>query len=140
MLDSISLLDNDRHHRQLSPRAMLEQLPAFVVLEGMVTPILGVEHDGTVVFANEAFANMLGHTRESVMSLTMQQIFLARTTGLSAIAVLKAHAEQIVDLHHRDGSTVHAQMSRSALLRNDDPVAVVVFHDLTEQLWAANEH
>jgi hypothetical protein len=30
---------------------------------------------------------------------------------------------------------VRAQMSGSALLRGDDPVAVVVFHDLTEQLW-----
>jgi hypothetical protein len=38
-------------------------------------------------------------------------------------------------LRHQDGSIVRAQMSGSALLRGDDPVAVVVFHDLTEQLW-----
>jgi hypothetical protein len=26
-------------------------------------------------------------------------------------------------------------MSKSALLRGDDPVALAMFHDLTEQLW-----
>jgi hypothetical protein len=30
-------------------------------------------------------------------------------------------------------------MSKSALLREDDPVAQAAFHDLTEQLWG-DEH
>jgi len=34
-----------------------------------------------------------------------------------------------------DGSTVRAKMSKSALLRGDDPVALATFQDLTEQLW-----
>jgi hypothetical protein len=34
-----------------------------------------------------------------------------------------------------DGSVVRARMSRSALLRGDDRVALATFVDLTERLW-----
>ena len=37
---------------------------------------------------------------------------------------------------HADGSVVRAKMSKSALMRDDDPLALATFHDLTEQLWA----
>lgn len=121
--------------RAVSPRDMLDELPAFTVLEEMAVPILGVEHDGTVLFANAAFATMVGHSHEAVMSLNVHQILCTNTSGDSAIAMLKAHAGEIVELRHEDGSSVRARMSKSALLRNDDPVAVVVFDDLTEQLW-----
>jgi hypothetical protein len=46
-----------------------------------------------------------------------------------------AHADLIVELVHRDGSTVRASMSKSALMRDDDQFALAVFQDLTEQLW-----
>jgi PAS domain S-box-containing protein len=129
--------DNWRPRRQLtlSPKEMLEELPVFAVLEGMLTPILAVDHDGTVVFANAAFATMVGYSREAVMSLDIGQLMHTRTPSESAVAVTKAQADQIVELCHRDGSSVHARMSKSALLRSDDPVAVVVFHDMTEQIW-----
>jgi hypothetical protein len=34
-----------------------------------------------------------------------------------------------------DGFTVRAKMSKSALLRGDDPLTLTTFQDLTEQLW-----
>ena len=42
----------------------------------------------------------------------------------------------IVELAHKDGSVVRALMSRSALMRTDDQIALATFQDLTEQLWA----
>ena len=140
-MGSLGSLGNRSHPQQLalSPKDALDELPAFVVLEQMTTPILAVEHDGSVVFANAAFATMLGHSREAVLSLKLGQLMPTQAASKSAIAVMKAHADQIVELCHRDGSSVRAQMSKSALLRNDDPVAVVVFHDLTEQLWATGK-
>jgi hypothetical protein len=35
---------------------------------------------------------------------------------------------------------VRAQMSGSALLRGDDPLAVVIFQDVTEHMWTAATH
>jgi PAS domain S-box-containing protein len=110
-----------------------------VVLERLRAPVLAVGHDGDVVFANAAFADMVGHTPEEVMSLQIHQIMNNVPYGESAVAVLKANADQVVELRYRDGSNVRAHMSESALLRGDDPVAVVVFHDLTEQLWLAGK-
>jgi hypothetical protein len=51
------------------------------------------------------------------------------------VSVVRSHANPIVELLRHDGSIVRAGMSRSALLRGDDPVALATFQDLTEQLW-----
>lgn len=48
---------------------------------------------------------------------------------------MRAHADLVVELKHDDGSIVRALMSKSALLRGDDPVALACFQDLTEKLW-----
>ena len=128
-----------RRHLTLSPRAVLESLSAVVVLERLRAPVLAVGHDGDVGFANAAFADMVGHTPEEVMSLQLHQIMRNVPFGQSAVAVMRAYADQVVELRYRDGSNVRAHMSESALVRGDDPVAVVVFHDLTEQLWVAGK-
>jgi len=39
-------------------------------------------------------------------------------------------------LLHRDGFVVAATMSMSALRRHDDPLAIAMFKDVTEQLWS----
>lgn len=49
---------------------------------------------------------------------------------------MRAYGDQLVELAHHDGSTVRASMSKSAMLRYDDGVALVTFHDLTEKLWS----
>jgi PAS domain-containing protein len=46
-----------------SPREALEQLPALVLLERIPVPTLAVLQDGTIVFANKAFAEMVGRRR-----------------------------------------------------------------------------
>ena len=68
----------------------------------------------------------LGHFR---------QIFHTMPAEESAVSVVRAHADLIVELLHQDGSIVRARMSKSALLRGDDPVALATFQDLTERLW-----
>jgi hypothetical protein len=56
--------------------------------------------------------------------------------GEPVISVIPAFANMLVELAHRDGSVVRALMSKSALMRGDDQIALVTFQDLTEQLWA----
>jgi hypothetical protein len=50
-------------------------------------------------------------------------------TGVDALANL------VVELKHCEGWPVRARMSKSALMRRDDPVVLVTFEDLTERLW-----
>jgi GDPmannose 4,6-dehydratase len=117
-----------------SPMATLEQLPALVALRRIPVPIVAVGQDSTILFANGAFVAMLGYTHDALLSLKVQQLFHTLTVDESdAVSVVREHADLVVALVHRDGSIVRAKMSKSALLRGDDPVALVTFQDLTDQ-------
>ncbi|HJT93796.1 MAG TPA: PAS domain S-box protein [Mycobacterium sp.] len=119
----------------LSPAEILERMPALVVLERIPVPTLAITGDGSILVANPAAAEMLGYAEDSLRSKKFHEIFRTLITG-SAISALQAHAGQLVELAHADGSTVRAYMSGSALLRGDDPAALATFHDVTEELWA----
>ena len=129
-----------RRHPQAgqSPTEILRQLPALVVLQRWPVPVLAVDDDGTILFANAASSQMLGHSAEAVLSLTFQQIFASQPADTSPVMFIRAHAHQLVELVYRDGSTVRATMSPSALMRDDDTVALAAFHDRTEELWLKN--
>ncbi|MGE2692026.1 PAS domain-containing protein [Mycolicibacterium pulveris] len=115
--------------------ALLRELPALVVLERLPVPVLAIAEDGEILFANAAFGDMLGHTPEAIMALKFPDVFHTMPTDESAVSLVRAHANLVVELLHQDGSVVRARMSKSALLRGDDPVAIATFQDLTERLW-----
>ena len=119
----------------LSPMATLKQLPALVVLERIPVPVLAIANDGALVFANSAFSEMVGRAPEDVVSLQFDEIFHLPLSTESAVTVVQYLANEVVELAHRDGSSVRALMSRSALIRADDEIALATFQDLTEQLW-----
>ncbi|CRZ15389.1 putative PAS/PAC sensor protein [Mycolicibacterium neworleansense] len=119
-----------------SPMALLQNLPALVVLERFPVPVLAISEDGTILFANTAFGEMVGRDTEAVKSMQFAEVFHSLPADESAVSVMRAHAGLLVDLVHHDGSIVRARMSKSALLRGDDPVALATFQDLTERLWA----
>jgi PAS domain S-box-containing protein len=114
---------------------LLGQLPARVVLERMPVPVVAIGQDGSILFANAAFAEMLGYTTEKVLSLKFIEIFNTAPVDASPVSAVRGYANEIVSLMHADGSIVRAKMSKSALLREDDPLALATFEDLTEQLW-----
>jgi PAS domain S-box-containing protein len=118
-----------------TPMTLLKELPALVVLERFPVPVLAIAEDGTILFSNEAFAEMLGYSAEAVTVLKFRDIFHTLPSEESVISVVRAHADLIVDLVHSDRSIVRARMSKSALLRGDDAVALATFQDLTERLW-----
>lgn len=120
----------------LQPIDVLRGLPALVVLERFPVPVLAIAEDGAILFANGAFGEMLGYTADEVLTLKFQQIFYALPSDESAVKVVRQHADLVVELVHQDGSIRRARMSKSALVRGDDPVALAAFQDLTEQLWA----
>lgn len=98
--------------------------------------MLAVLQDGTIVFANTAFADILGRDAEELARLRFYDIFYGALETDSVLSVVDGLANMVVELAHKDGSTVRALMSRSALRRADDEIALATFQDLTEELWA----
>jgi PAS domain S-box-containing protein len=118
-----------------SPMDILTRLSAVVVLDRIAVPSLAMARDGSILFANTAFAEMVGYRQDSLAGLAFPEIFHTVPVALCALSGVDALANLVVELRHREGWTVRARMSKSALMRRDDPVALVTFEDLTERLW-----
>jgi PAS domain S-box-containing protein len=118
---------------------ILTRLPAVVVLERLPVPTLAMARDGTILFANTAFAEMMGYEQDNLAGLAFPEVFHTVPAALGALAGVEALANLVVELRHGEGWTVRAKMSKSALMRRDDPVVLVTFENLTERLWV-DEH
>ena len=118
-----------------SPMDILTRLPAVVVLERMPVPTLAMARDGIILFANTAFAEMVGYRQDRLAGLSFPHTFHTVPAALCAFSGVDALANLVVELQHSEGWTVRARMSKSALMRCDDPLVMVTFENLTEQLW-----
>ena len=111
------------------------RLPAVVVLERIPVPSLAMARDGILLFANSSFADMVGYPQDTLVGLAFPEIFHTAPAVVTALSGVDALANLVVELRHSEGWTVRARMSKSALVRSDDPVVLVTFENLTERLW-----
>jgi len=118
-----------------SPMDILKRLPALVVLERIPVPSLAMTRDGILLFANSAFAEMVGYQQDALVGLAFPEMFDTAPAVVGALSSIDALANLLVELRHAEGWTVRARMSKSALARSDDPVMLVTFANLTERLW-----
>ena len=118
-----------------SPTDVLTRLPAVVVLERLPVPTLAIARDGIILFANTAFAEMVGYQQDRLAGLAFPEVFHTVPGVVDALSGVDALANLVVELQHYEGWTVRARMSKSALMRRDDPVVLVTFENLTERLW-----
>ena len=119
-----------------SPTEILRRLPAAVALERLPVPSLAMARDGVILFANTAFADMVGYEHDAVSGLAFEETFQTLPAALCALSGVEAVANLVVQLRHREGWAVRARISKSALMRHDDPFILVTFENLTERLWA----
>ena len=118
-----------------SPTDILRRLPAVVMLERIPVPTLAMARDGIILFANTAFAEMVGYKQDGLAGLAFPEIFHTVPAEVAALSGGDAVANLVVQLQHSEGWTVRARMSNSALKRSDDPVVLVTFENLSERLW-----
>ena len=118
-----------------SPMEILSRLPAVVVLERFPIPSLAMTRNGIILFANTAFAEMVGYQQDRLAGRAFPEVFHTVPAALCALSAVDALANLVLELRHCEGWTVRARMSKSALMRRDDPVVLVTFEDLTERLW-----
>lgn len=110
-------------------------MPALVVLERLPAPALAVDRLGTILFANGSFCDMVGYSPDELLSMNFAEILHRSSTDDCAVIRSLAGAKRLVELRHKYGHSVWASMSRSAMRRSDDSVALATFHDRTEELW-----
>ncbi len=118
-----------------TPTDILTRLPAVLVLERLPIPTLAMARDGIILFANTAFAEMVGYEQDALAGSAVSEIFQTASAGGATLSGIDAVANLVVELRHCEGWTVRARMSKSAMMRRDDPVVLVTFDNLTEQLW-----
>jgi PAS domain S-box-containing protein len=112
----------------------LQRMPALVVLERLPAPAVAVDRVGTILFANGSFCDMVGYSSDELVSMNFDDFFYRRPDD-PWVALLGTCAERLVELRHKGGHSVWAGMSKSAMRRRDDTVALVSFRDRTEELW-----
>ena len=118
-----------------SPMDILMRLPGAVVLERIPVPLLAMARDGILLFANSSFAEMVGYRQDTLAGLAFPEIFHTAPAVVTALSGVDVVANLVVELRHSEGWTVRARMSKSALMRSDDPVVLVTFDNLTDRLW-----
>jgi PAS domain S-box-containing protein len=128
-------VERRRDRQSQSPMTTLEQMPALAVLARIPVPVLAIAHDGSILFTNTAFAEMVGFEPEEVLSMRFHEIFHRAPESESLLSDVHALANMVVELAYKDGSVVRALMSKSAVTRADDRFALAAFQDLTKQLW-----
>jgi PAS domain S-box-containing protein len=119
---------------------VLTRLPAVVALERLPVPVLAMSRDGIILFANAAFAEMVGYEQDGLAGSAFPEIFDTVPAALYALSRVGALANLVVELRHCEGWRVRARMSKSALMRRDDPLVLVTFDNLTDRLWADESH
>lgn len=123
-----------------SATELLAAFSGLVLLERLPVPALAVRDDGRIMFANDAFVAISGYPRQQLTSTKLGTILPRVPLGeTSFVATLRGHANSVVELTHAEGWSVAMAMSASLLLRRDDPLALVTFVDLTEQMWHAGK-
>ena len=128
----------ERRRRPHPESAMgyLEALPATVLLERLPVPVLAVHVDGTLLYANGAFEQLVGCDRSELVGKPIGGLFIGSDAETSPFGLLRASVGQIVQLTHAvDGTIIRALVGESAFIRDDDPVVMVSFLDVTEELW-----
>ena len=122
--------------RDESATEFLRDFPALLALSRLPVPILAVDDAGAIAFANDAFAAMVGYSREDLAAMTAQSLVACIDPMHSGVvAVLREHANSVIRLLHADGWTMPTLISDSVLIREEEKLAVVAFTDLTEIGW-----
>ena len=114
----------------------LKQLPALVVLERIPVPVLAIADDGSILFTNTAFAQMVGCDPDEVLALRFHEIFHQAPQSESSLSLFRAcpgeHGRRVGAQGRLGGPGVDEQVGGDARRRQ---IRSRGFQDLTEQLW-----
>ncbi len=128
-----------RRPRPPSPEKYLHALPASVLLDRLPVPMLATALDGIVVYNNPAFATMLGHRPDVMLSGYGLPALLdghTATPPADCVTTLRTAKNVVVDWLHSEGFPVRSLISETLFFRATDEILLFGVTDLTELIWA----
>ncbi len=118
----------------------LDQLPARVLLDRLPTPAVAVGLDGLIIYANPAYARLLGHAKATTLTGRPLNTLLAgrsHTLPTECVTLLQTtDTGAMTNWCHVDGYPVATLVSQPLLIRDDDPLLLITVTDMTECLWS----
>lgn len=109
--------------------------PALRALEQYPVAAIAVADDGAVLFANTAFAKLLGCSGDALTSMSYAYICSTLPAGETLFAVARLYPDTIGRSLQLGQATCFVKMHKSALSDGVESVATAMFEGLTEQLF-----
>jgi hypothetical protein len=110
------------------------QPTALGVLEACPIPVVAVADDGSVLFANAAFAHFFDYSSDALTCMSHEAICSVLPADETLVAVTRLGANAIKSLMLSGQATVFIKMRRSATLSAADPDTKAMFETLAEHL------
>ncbi len=117
-----------------SPTDILTRLPAVVVLERVPVPWLAMTREGSILFSNTAFADMVGYQRNGLARAAFSRLFNAGPAAISVLSGVDALSNMVVEVQHCEGWTVRGEDEQVGADAARRSVVLVTFDDVAEQL------
>src|ERR1700712_3151676 len=117
-----------------SPMDQWRQTPALRALEQNPIAAIAVADDGVVLFANTAFAKLLGCSCDAVTSMSYAYICSTLPAGETLFAVARLCPDTIGRSLQFGQATCFVKMHKSAVMNGVESVATAMFEGLTERL------
>ena len=124
--------------RQSYPRVSEScQIPVLLALEQYPIAAVAVADDGAVLFANAAFAEVLGCSCDAVTAMSYADISCALPTDETLFAVSRLCPNTLGSSPQSGGATCFVKMRKLAVFNGTASVAITAFEELLERLSAA---
>lgn len=124
---------SERGRRDL-PMAESRRTTALRALEQHPVAAIAVADDGAVLFANTAFAKLLGCSCDALTSMSRDDICSTLPAGETLFAVARLCPHTIGRSLRLGQATCFVKVCRSAILDGAESVAMAMFEGLTERL------
>jgi hypothetical protein len=123
-----------------SPMDQSRQTPALQALEHYPVAAIAVADDGAVLFANTAFAKLLGCSCAAVTSMSYAYVCSTLPAGETLFAVARLCPDTIGRSLQFGQATCFVKMHKSAVLNGVESVATAMFGGLAERLSGVPRH
>lgn len=114
---------------------VLSRASALVALDRIPVPIIAVDDHCAIVFANPAFAEMLGRAADGLIGTALGRLLRDPHSVPGTCDELIRLAGVTLTFVHAEGWDVSARMSDSARLDGVDGGCLFAFVDVTERAW-----
>ena len=113
------------------------QIPVLRALEQYPIAAVAVADDGAVLFANTAFAEVLGCSCDAVTSMSYADISCALPTDEALFAVTRLCPNTLGSSPQSGRATCFVKMRKLAIANGAASVAITAFEELMDRLCAA---